>query len=183
MAIETASGDGVPFVGGDTDIMKLFGGNANRYAWSSNSALDHNDARYDLTAGDYVLLVRGRSRGLKIDRIILYNENADQDAAKNAPETPYITPPGEGGSGGVGGVGGSDSSGSGGESSGSGNGGAPGAGGADGASSGDGGSNSADASGSDADGGCSIADMPARDGLGWLWLAAGLVVARRRRRG
>lgn len=179
VAIETATGDGVPFVGGDTDIMKFFGGSANAYAWSGNGALDHNAPTYDLAAGDYVLLVRGRSRGLKIDRIILVHENADEGAAKDAPETLYAGMPGSGGAGGTdpsGGAGAGPGSGSG-----SGSGGDPTTAGSGGMTGDDG--NGLDGEGED-EGGCSIGRAPSGDapsGLMVLALLGAATLWRRRR--
>ena len=180
VALETATGDGVPFVGGHTDIMKFFGGNSNAYGWSGNGALDHNAPTYDLAAGDYVLLVRGRSRGLKIDRIILVHDEADEGAAKEAPETLYSSPPGTGGAGGT------DPSGGAGAGPGSGSG--SGSGGDDPVAAGSGGMGGDDGNGLDGgaedDGGCTMGGAPAGDvpgSVALLALCGATAVIRRRR--
>ena len=137
-------------------------------------------ATYDLAAGDYVLLVRGRSRGLKIDRIILVHDEADEGAAKEAPETLYSSPPGTGGAGGT------DPSGGAGAGPGSGSG--SGSGGDDPVAAGSGGMGGDDGNGLDGgaedDGGCTMGGAPAGDVPGSVALLAlfGATAVIRRRR-
>lgn len=171
VAMETDDGQGVPYIGGHTDIMKFFGGKAGEYGWSGNRALDHNAPTYQLEAGDYVFKVRGRSRGLKIDRIIVFHEDADEQTAKSAPETPFVDPGTGGGGGTTTGAGATAGSGAGspGEATGSG-----------GEKASTGGNSADDAT--EADGSCSLSRSGGDGGYApWLLLAASALLRRRRR--
>ncbi len=114
--IVTAEGAPLKWVGGTTDITKLYGGSGSNYAWSGNNALDHGGSKHapdwDLSAGDYVLEVRNRSNGFSFDRLILVEASASDADAKSAPESPVAQEPmpGTGGMSGNG-TGGADSTG------------------------------------------------------------------------
>ncbi|MEM9874520.1 MAG: hypothetical protein AAF928_06475 [Myxococcota bacterium] len=188
VAMETDGGTGVPYIGGNTQIMKLFGGKADEYGWSGNGALDHNPPTYELAPGDYVFKVRGRSRGLKIDRIIIFHEDADENTAKSAPETAYVDPgTGGGGPGGGDPVGPSSSGSTGGMDGGGPSG--SGAGTPGGGDDGTGGSpSSANGADTEADSGCAVSpgntasSSPMRGMMLLIMGAAGWLSRRRRRR-
>ena len=114
-----------------------------------------------------------------VDRLILVHEDADEGAAKEAPETLYLAPPGTGGAGGTdptGGAGAGPGAGSGGDD-------VPGTGGSGGTMGDDG--NDLDG-GAEDEGGCTMSRAPANDAPDGLLLfavlgAAGMVRRRRRR--
>lgn len=72
----------VPFVNQPASSIgsgiKLFGGNNNQWGWTGKSALDTNDqkwtAHWDLSPGDYTLIIEGRSQMFRIDRMVLFDE-------------------------------------------------------------------------------------------------------------
>ncbi len=80
--IRDASGNYVAFVNQPQssigDGIKLFGGNNNEWGWTGKSALDTNDtkwdAHWDLSPGDYALILEGRSQMFRIDRMVLFDE-------------------------------------------------------------------------------------------------------------
>ncbi len=78
--IEDATGDYVRFVdqpqGSEGDPIKLFGGQANAWAWTGKKALDRDgkwNAQWDLAPGVYDLVIHGRSQAFRIDRILLFD--------------------------------------------------------------------------------------------------------------
>lgn len=121
--IVTADGTPMKWVGGVTDITKLYGGSGSAYAWSGNNSLDHGGSKHapdwDLPAGDYVLEVRSRSNGFSFDRLIFVKDGASDGDAKAAPESPIVEDPVVGTGGADAGTGGSDA-GTGGEAAGTG---------------------------------------------------------------
>jgi len=108
--IVTASGDPMNWVGGTSDLTKLYGGSGTAYAWSGDKALDHDHQKHapnwDLPPGDYVLEIRYRSNGFSFDRLILVKDGASDSDAKMAPESPVVAddPTGTGGAMGTGGT-------------------------------------------------------------------------------
>ena len=83
------------WVGGNGNLIKLFGGSGTAYAWSGNAALDNGSKHpsdWDLAAGDYTLEVRGRSRGFSFDRLIFVGPGANDNDAKGAAESEVAEP-------------------------------------------------------------------------------------------
>ena len=93
ISIEDANGDHVGWVGqNDTKATKLFGGGNNAWRWTGTRALDpggaKRDARWDLAAGEYALIVQGRSKDFRIDRIVLFDIDSNSiNGAEDLPET------------------------------------------------------------------------------------------------
>lgn len=93
--IEDADGAYVAFVnqpgGSIGEPIKLFGGQANAWAWTGTRALDRNgkwDAHWDLPPGAYTLVVQGRSRAFRVDRILFFDANTGSTTgAVDRPET------------------------------------------------------------------------------------------------
>ncbi len=79
--IEDAMGDYVPFnnqPGGSIGKgIKLFGGGNDSWAWTTKNALDTNHkkwaAEWSLEAGRYTLVIQGRSKDFRIDRLLLFD--------------------------------------------------------------------------------------------------------------
>lgn len=74
------------------DPIKLFGGAPNAWAWTGSRALDTAgrkwDARWTLAPGDYRLVIEGRSREFRLDRMILFDvATGSLDGAVQRPET------------------------------------------------------------------------------------------------
>ena len=93
--IEASDGEYVPFVdqpsGSIGEPIKLFGGQPNAWAWTGKRALDRSgkwDAHWDLDAGVYTLVLQGRSRAFRIDRIALFDsETGSASGATDRGET------------------------------------------------------------------------------------------------
>ncbi len=72
----------------------MFGGSADSFAWSLPSSLDLSDqkwpAQWDLPAGNYTLVVSGRSQQFSLDRLVLFDTGRhgfDGSTLTGLPET------------------------------------------------------------------------------------------------
>ena len=96
VSVEDAGGSHVKWVGQrDTKVTKLFGGGNNAWSWTGKRALDpggaKQDAQWKLGAGDYTLVVQGRSKDFRVDRMVFFD--ADKNSIKDAedlPETLFV---------------------------------------------------------------------------------------------
>lgn len=97
VSIYDENGNYVPFVNQPSAIgqgVKMFGGSADSFAWSLPSSLDLSDqkwpAQWDLPAGNYTLVVSGRSQQFSLDRLVLFDTGRhgfDGSTLTGLPET------------------------------------------------------------------------------------------------
>lgn len=93
--IEDSAGGYVSFEGQPQgtvgDPIKLFGGGNSDWAFTGVRALDpggpKHDANWDLPAGDYTLVIQGRSQAFSIDRLVFFDPSLDLGDAATRPET------------------------------------------------------------------------------------------------
>lgn len=99
VSIEDAQGNHVGWVGqNDTKVTKLFGGGNNAWRWTGQRALDpggaKRNAHWNLQPGEYTLVVQGRSKDFRVDRMVLFDKDRNQiNGAENLPETLATTQP------------------------------------------------------------------------------------------
>ena len=105
--VETAGGEYVEFIGqpgGSVgDPIKLFGGANNAWGWTGRRALDisgKHDAQWVLPAGDYTLVVHGRSQSFRIDRMVFFDaDEGSISGVEDFPETRLTSAPTDAGAG------------------------------------------------------------------------------------
>ncbi|GAB5541889.1 MAG: hypothetical protein SangKO_016490 [Sandaracinaceae bacterium] len=100
--VEDASGAYVPFAAQPSRTegqpIKLYGGADRRWAWTGDRSLDiaggKHDADWELPAGDYTLVVQGRSQMFRIDRILFYDRaRGSRSDGEGLGETLFSAPP------------------------------------------------------------------------------------------